>query len=95
MADPTPEQKAATAGIFKNIVNLLEHGLFFGSNAGYVAEAIGYLKANIAHMEKPVEPSTLGPEGLKVVPESPEDAVARETLAAIKEHLEPKTVEIL
>lgn len=60
MADPTPEQKAATAGIFKNIVNILEHGMFFGSNAGYVAEAIGFLKANITAIE--------GPD-LKVVPE--------------------------
>ena len=66
MSDPTPEQKTATAGIFKNIVNLLEHGLFFGSNAGYVAESIGFLKANIAHIEaaeqKPAEPPKVAEE---------------------------------
>ncbi len=56
--EPTPDQRAATIGVFKNIVNLLEHGMFFGHGAGYVVEAIGFLKANVAAMEgaQPAQP---------------------------------------
>jgi hypothetical protein len=53
----TAEQKAQTANIFKNIVNLLQHGMFFGHNAGYVAEAIGFLEANIKAIEGQLKPT--------------------------------------
>ncbi len=63
MSEPTVEQRAQTRDIFKNIVQILEHGMFIGINSGYVAEAIGFLNANIKAMEameameaKPIEP---------------------------------------
>jgi len=57
MTAPTAEQKAATAGIFKNIKTLLEKGLFFGEYGGLVGEAIGFLNANIAAIETDLKPA--------------------------------------
>ncbi len=57
MSEPTAEQKAATAGIFKNMINLFEKGLWFGEYGGLVAEAIGFLKANIAAIEAQLKPA--------------------------------------
>lgn len=51
MSEQTPEQKAAVANVFENIVVLLKKGLWFGDNAGMVAEAIGFLEANVKVMK--------------------------------------------
>ncbi len=59
MSDATAEQKAATAGIFKNMVTLFEKGLWFGEYGGLVAESIGFLKANIAAIEAQLAPKAV------------------------------------
>ncbi len=61
MTEPTAEQKAATANIFENVVNLLKHGMFLGSNAGYVHEAIGFLEANIKSIREQLKPAEVQP----------------------------------
>ena len=37
---PTEGEKVATANVLRNIREIMKRGLFFGENAGYVAEAI-------------------------------------------------------
>ena len=63
MSDPTHDQKTATLRIFKNIAQLLEHGLFFGHAGATIADSIGFLNANIVAIEKdlapPPEPAAL------------------------------------
>ncbi len=61
MSDPTIENKLATLRIFKNIVQLLEHGLFFGHGAATVADSIGFLNANIVAIEKDIAPKEAPP----------------------------------
>jgi hypothetical protein len=59
LSEATPDQKAATAGIFKNMINLFERGLWFGEYGGLVAEAIGFLKANVAAIEEQLGPKAV------------------------------------
>ncbi len=62
---PTPEQNAATANVMKNIAELLKHGMFFGHNAGYVHEALGWLDRMVAELSPKVEEAPKKPRMVK------------------------------
>lgn len=50
---PTEAERAATANVLRNIANLLKGGLFFGHNAGYVQEALGWLENSSNNLSPP------------------------------------------
>lgn len=57
-SEPTEAEKVALANVYNNIANLIKHGQFFGSNAGYVQEALGFLE-NSSKQLYPAQSSVL------------------------------------
>ncbi len=66
MSEPTPEQKTAALARYKGIIELLNHGLFFGHGAGQVHDAIGFLSAIVNAMD-----SIVNHAPPHIVPEEP------------------------
>ena len=55
-------EKAATANVISNIAQLLRKGLFFGDNAGYVAEAIAFCDNTVAKIKADLPPAPEAPK---------------------------------
>lgn len=59
---PTEGEKVATANVLRNIREIMKRGLFFGENAGYVAEAIKWIE-NVADDLAPQETDEANEDG--------------------------------
>lgn len=77
MSLPSKATRDNTVRIWKNLAELLKNGMFFGVNAGQVAEGINFIEANVVAMqgletqEDAAAAPAPAPPDLKVVADEP------------------------
>ncbi len=67
--EPSEAEKVALANVYNNIANLIKHGMFFGSSAGYVQETLGFLESTAKKLY-PTQSGDLPEEVIKDMPKA-------------------------